>query len=291
MKRRNGFSIVSVIVGLALAGVLALIVVQISRNAQKSQANSKNSLDFDNIKSSVRLVLSKSTFCKDALLNKNGTPLLFNETMPTGNDFVLKSIKIPTDLKPIAEVGQKFPGGLEITDLTLTKVSGAGTDFIASLVIVAKKSQEAIGGTVLSNEDNPFRFAIKTGAGNTITDCGIELLSPTPTNTPPAGFADAGSFFVMTTRSTTMNANFMTAFEECNAAGATLCSWAQWNHACKSGIMTDKQVGKFEWIDGADDGYALLGRFDGYGCGAGAYGNRAGMTTTSNMAVRCCKNK
>ncbi len=165
MKNNRGFSIVAVLVAAGIMGFLALVFSKMILNSKKGQKSVENSLDFDVLKTTTKMILNKKSLCDNAF-RSSGTAATFNPTLLPQSNF--NEIRLGTQI--VASPSMTLGGGLVIDKLELSQVSGTVPDTITipsktiypvELVISALKKTSGVGGSTLSNKFNPFRFLIQ----------------------------------------------------------------------------------------------------------------------------------
>jgi hypothetical protein len=186
MKKHSGFSIASAMVGMVIVSMGAIALYTLIDNARKGQKGIQNSVDFDVLKSSIQLVLAKPALCAGAFRTQTNTPAKFPTSQPSET---LHQLMMGTS--PIVQMDQLITGGLTIKKLELSQVTGTASSlaagirtYIVQLVVEAEKAS-GLGGNLLSNAKNPFRFSLQTlDATGVIQGCGtvtapIEFFSST----------------------------------------------------------------------------------------------------------------
>lgn len=70
-KNQNGFSLVQVLIATALAGGLALVIMQIGSNMNTIDSRAKNSMDVQEMLTEIRLILDQGSSCTLSLAGNN----------------------------------------------------------------------------------------------------------------------------------------------------------------------------------------------------------------------------
>lgn len=182
-SRQYGFSIVAVLVASVILGLLAVAFSSLLMNTQKGQKSIQNSADFENLKNTIKMVISREELCEVAFRNAaNSARAVFknsNGPYPSPlQDVGLIRIGALPSATVVAKDNLKLGGGLSISKLALQQLHtrDASTPgkyvYITQLIVRAKKNTIGIGGNELSNQDSPIRVIIETNASNNrITKC------------------------------------------------------------------------------------------------------------------------
>jgi prepilin-type N-terminal cleavage/methylation domain-containing protein len=115
MNKQKGFTLVEVMVAVAILGAVSLGVAELFKNLSKNQAMASSYSNFENMKSSIRLVINNSKICKGAILNSSGTAQVYN---PTSQTFVQNFDQLKTGPNEIVKVNSTLYG-IKVNSLTL----------------------------------------------------------------------------------------------------------------------------------------------------------------------------
>ncbi len=190
-KRSKGFSLLEILVAMALLSVLAVAFITFLNNASKGQKNVQNAVDFDIIKSGLTLVTSTKA-CDNAFRNADNTKIKFTFTgTPTlGSDILtgpLSVAKIFHGNTTIAELGASVGGGMNLEKMAFTSAVYNGIQregsvdykvFTTTLALEAKKQDGSLGAIVLKAPLYTFRVLVADAAGGgTLEKCSVSEAS------------------------------------------------------------------------------------------------------------------
>ncbi len=196
-KNQNGFSIVQVLVAAGMAGGLAVVMMQMMGNLNKSSKFAESKVDEIELRSMVRLILSNDKFCRISLagegpLGSPTNPVTFQKSaidgdMPNeGLEFELfysspdGESRTQKKLSATDDSLNRF-GNLSIQSLFLTMNNGVGSNYPAS------SGESDIGEIVIEGEKRiqesrvdfkmsfPISVSFRTNAAgeSTILSCSL----------------------------------------------------------------------------------------------------------------------
>jgi len=184
--KRGGFSIVMVLVAVALLGLLALGFSEMIGGALKGQKNVQNAVDFDVLKTSINMVLSTKA-CDGAFKDAAGHNVQLNfpaslSLTPPNNNIIAPGTgvaiqKINQGNTVIAENDASMGGGMKISKLEFVDAIYDGDQtlgipavsykaFVATLNVETQKAAGAYGKQNLSQKFS-VRLLLKPDAANT----------------------------------------------------------------------------------------------------------------------------
>ena len=310
-RNKDGFSIVMVLVGTALLGLLALCFSEMIGGAMKGQKNVQNAVDFDILKTSINMVLNTKA-CDGAFKNAagNNVELNFPGTMPLGTNIIVAAspfpiAKILQGNSLIAEQGASLGGGMKISKLELVDAIYDGDQAIGSPAVtykafVATLNVEATKASGSYGNQSPratfsMRLLLRPNAGNTagaVEKCGpSDGVGSCPTEMTLVSGSGATSFCIDKNRTIQNSGQSHTsAMHRCIIAGKRLCYSYEWVAACQSGNIPG-MLGTLEWaLDWFQDSGGILAA--AYVVGANptcASGGEQRLNGTPSVSFRCCK--
>lgn len=168
--RRQGFSIVQVLVAAVMMAAIVLALTQALRSLQLGQKGVSSAVDFDTLKTSVLNIVKNKQLCGTAFYNAANTAVAkFNPSFALPDNQTVGTIRLGDSV--VAQENTEISSGLLLEDLALTLVPGTSQTVTATeisadvnLVMRAKKTASQVGGANLSTELNPLRLRIVVDA-------------------------------------------------------------------------------------------------------------------------------
>lgn len=162
-----GFTLIEIMVGLGMMGILSIAFMSLMQSAKKGQVGVGNAVDFDTLKSTLQLVVNNTGTCNSSFWNPAGTAVAkFNPASPPSGANALGTIKIGNTV--VAQVGQDLGSGLQISKLAFQAISGPDTAtvpnktvYTVNLLVEAQRKTGGLGSQTLSNSTNPIRLNLE----------------------------------------------------------------------------------------------------------------------------------
>lgn len=180
----TGQSLVGVMVGFGLMGILAVGLAQLNSNSMMSQNTVRMNADFNNLGSLVAMALQNTALCNSNINATNLAQLTFSRApgLLASQSISVNKLTYPNG-DVIVQTGGNAGNQLKVSDLKFNQFHEitAGTSYVAMLHIeVTKTAGSAVGSSVLL-KDVPVSFATHTTSGNTvqIDSCGSGAAAPT----------------------------------------------------------------------------------------------------------------
>ncbi|MCM2279235.1 MAG: hypothetical protein NDJ89_14255 [Oligoflexia bacterium] len=173
----EGFSLVQVLIGMGLLGVLGLLFAQITTQSLKGQSAVRGSSELNHLVDQVTLVLQNPTVCSSNLTAANLSSVSFDSSSGAlpGQVITINRITLPSG-SVIAEPGMKISSGLVLMKLELRGFQelSAGTHYLAMVRLEAKREQNSAIGSPILTRDVPLTLATHIVSGTTaqIDQCG-----------------------------------------------------------------------------------------------------------------------
>ena len=179
---KKGFSLVGVIVAMGVASLMAYGLVQILRQSQKSTNTISQNLDFNQLQAQLFSLFQNPLTCAEAF-REDGNRAKLNQNAAGLVDSSMNKLSRVTNGQELvlAAVGKKVNNNLTISAIKFEEQldsssnpikfspdspSAGQNTFYVDLIIEATREQ-AYGGAVISNADQPFRLELVTDASTT----------------------------------------------------------------------------------------------------------------------------
>lgn len=180
-SNQSGQSLIQVMIGMVLLGVLAMFFAQMNTSAIKGQNSVRLSSDFNHFASLVALALQNQSVCTANLgVSGNFSQVTFNTTSP--QPITINQLTYPTGGGIIVRNGASPSQGLTVSALQIKQFQTltAGTDYLATLHIEVTKTKGTFSGASIVQEDIPLYLKTTvSGSTATIIQCNASTISST----------------------------------------------------------------------------------------------------------------
>lgn len=186
IKRKDGFSLVEMMVVVAIGGLIVLAFSQFINNALKGQKNVQNAVDWDILKTSVNLVLNTKA-CDGAFLDGGNQLVQFTFKSPlptTGNvlNVPVAVTKLSQGGTPVLDMGKpQLGGGLTLTKVEISNAVADGSEVVggvtynryASILSVSAKKADASFGAPGYDKTFGVRLLVNPLNANRVEKCSV----------------------------------------------------------------------------------------------------------------------
>lgn len=183
---RRGFSLVSVMVAIGLAGTLVVFLSQVIKNARDNEKGVSQSIDFSIMKSRVNRLISDKSACDNAFVLSDGTTKAkFGASVPVGQSVQALVHNISGNSAFVIAENDEFNGltiediyfryQKDISNIDLPPIAGPAPNEETHRVELMIRSMRGsgTGSRVLTNTRNPFVLEIVTDTtSDEILRCG-----------------------------------------------------------------------------------------------------------------------
>lgn len=191
IRDRSGFSLVSAMVGLALAGVALAMVLDLHTLSSRSLAHARGQQEFQILGGNLMSFLRSEVSCQNAFLTPAGLPLEF-PPLPQGGDsggIPIERIASVQGLELAIRGTRMGDHVLEVLELRRTEDLGVENGFrrfLAQLRLGTRKSADGIGAPL---RESTLLIEISTqpisGGNERFVTCRMATSSPTVAQTDP----------------------------------------------------------------------------------------------------------
>lgn len=169
MKNQKGFTLIEMMISLAIATIGALAMMTMTLNSLKAQVNVNSLSDWQNLQDRIKVLSNNTTLCPQIIGNLNTTQInLAGE---------------------IVGQGIRMSSGNLVTQLHVAIIAPTGNlrEYTTYLTLDGTKNQSSLGPSSLKTMQIPLTISVD--ASNNVIACS---LTPPPPNNPQVNCANLG---------------------------------------------------------------------------------------------------